>query len=85
MHAATSSPFYNFDEASAIPNKISEVAEGGLTDGEPFWFAFGKRTAIGYVVTHVPVVGPVVAPAVIATSAARDAVKPASADAVRGL
>lgn len=44
LHAANSSPFYIFDEASAIPDKIWEVAEGGLTDGEPFWFAFGNPT-----------------------------------------
>lgn len=44
LHAATSSPFYIFDEASAVPDKIWEVAEGGLTDGEPFWFAFGNPT-----------------------------------------
>lgn len=44
LHAANSSPFYIFDEASAIPSKIWEVAEGGLTDGEPFWFVFGNPT-----------------------------------------
>lgn len=44
LHAASSSPFYIFDEASAIPDKIWEVAEGGLTDGEPFWFVFGNPT-----------------------------------------
>lgn len=44
QHAANSSSFYLFDEASAIPDKIWEVAEGGLTDGEPFWFAFGNPT-----------------------------------------
>lgn len=44
LHAASSSPFYIFDEASAVPDKIWEVAEGGLTDGEPFWFAFGNPT-----------------------------------------
>ncbi|QIU92141.1 terminase [Yokenella regensburgei] len=44
LHAANSSPFYIFDEASAVPDKIWEVAEGGLTDGEPFWFAFGNPT-----------------------------------------
>jgi hypothetical protein len=35
QHAADSTSFYIFDEASAIPEKIWEVAEGGLTDGEP--------------------------------------------------
>jgi hypothetical protein len=44
LHAANSSPWYLFDEASAVPDKIWEVAEGGLTDGEPFWFAFGNPT-----------------------------------------
>lgn len=44
LHAASSSPFYIFDEASAVPDKIWEVAEGGLTDGEPFWFVFGNPT-----------------------------------------
>lgn len=44
LHAATSSPWYLFDEASAVPDKIWEVAEGGLTDGEPFWFVFGNPT-----------------------------------------
>ncbi len=44
LHAATSSPYYIFDEASAVPDKIWEVAEGGLTDGEPFFFAFGNPT-----------------------------------------
>jgi len=44
LHAAHSSPFYIFDEASAVPNKIWEVAEGGKTDGEPFHFVFGNPT-----------------------------------------
>ena len=44
QHAKTSSSFYIFDEASAIPDKIWEVAEGGLTDGEPMFFAFGNPT-----------------------------------------
>jgi hypothetical protein len=44
LHAANSSPFYLFDEASAVPNVIWEVAEGGLTDGEPFIFVFGNPT-----------------------------------------
>lgn len=44
LHAAVSSPYYIFDEASAVPDKIWEVAEGGMTDGEPFWFAFGNPT-----------------------------------------
>lgn len=44
LHAASASPFYIFDEASAVPDAIWEVAEGGLTDGEPFWFVFGNPT-----------------------------------------
>jgi hypothetical protein len=44
LHAANSTPFYIFDEASAVPDKIWEVAEGGLTDGEPMWFVFGNPT-----------------------------------------
>lgn len=44
QHAATSTSFYFFDEASAIPDKIFEVAEGGLTDGEPMVFLFGNPT-----------------------------------------
>lgn len=44
LHAVNSTPFYIFDEASAVPNKIFEVAQGGLTDGEPMMFAFGNPT-----------------------------------------
>jgi len=44
LHAANSTPFYIFDEASAVPDKIYEVAEGGTTDGEPMWFVFGNPT-----------------------------------------
>jgi hypothetical protein len=44
QHAATSTSFYVFDEASAIPPVIWEVAEGGLTDGEPMIFTFGNPT-----------------------------------------
>lgn len=44
LHAASSTPWYLFDEASAIPSKIWEVAEGGKTDGEPMHFAFGNPT-----------------------------------------
>jgi hypothetical protein len=44
LHAAGSTPWYLFDEASAVPDKIWEVSEGGLTDGEPFWFVFGNPT-----------------------------------------
>lgn len=44
LHAANSTPWYIFDEASAIDNVIWEVAEGGMTDGEPMWFVFGNPT-----------------------------------------
>lgn len=44
QHEKSSSSFYLFDEASAVPGGIWEVAEGGLTDGEPFIFAFGNPT-----------------------------------------
>ena len=44
LHAANSTPFYIFDEASAVPDKIWEVAEGGLTDGEPMFFCYGNPT-----------------------------------------
>jgi hypothetical protein len=44
QHAADSTSFYIFDEDSAIPDKIHEVAEGGLTDGEPMIFCFGNPT-----------------------------------------
>ena len=44
QHAANSTSFYIFDEASAVPDKIDEVSEGGLTDGEPMKFAFGNPT-----------------------------------------
>jgi hypothetical protein len=42
LHNANSTPFYIFDEASAVPDEIYEVAEGGLTDGEPMIFMFGN-------------------------------------------
>jgi hypothetical protein len=44
QHAEDATSFYVFDEASAIPDKIYEVAEGGLTDGEPMIFLFGNPT-----------------------------------------
>ena len=44
LHAANSTPFYIFDEASAVAESIYEVANGGLTDGEPMWFLFGNPT-----------------------------------------
>lgn len=44
LHNASSSAVMIFDEASAVPDKIWEVAEGAMTDGEPFWFTFGNPT-----------------------------------------
>jgi hypothetical protein len=44
QHAANSTSFYLFDEASAIPDKIFEVAEGGLSDGEPMIIVCGNPT-----------------------------------------
>lgn len=44
QHAANSTSFYIFDEASGVPDKIYEVREGGLTDGEPMVFDFGNPT-----------------------------------------
>ena len=43
QHARGSTSFYLFDEASAIPDKIYEVAEGGLTD-EPIIMLVGNAT-----------------------------------------
>lgn len=44
QHAAGSTSYYLNDECSAIPDKIFEVQEGGLTDGEPMQFLFGNPT-----------------------------------------
>lgn len=44
QHAANSTSFYLFDEGSGIDEIIYEVAEGGLTDGEPMFFVFGNPT-----------------------------------------
>lgn len=44
QHAADSTSFYLNDEDSAVPDKIHEVSEGGLTDGEPMQFLFGNPT-----------------------------------------
>lgn len=44
QHAAESTSYYLFDEASAIPGEIWKVAEGGLADGQPMIFAFGNPT-----------------------------------------
>ena len=44
QHAADSTSFYIFDEDSAVPDAIHDVAKGGLTDGEPMQFLFGNPT-----------------------------------------
>jgi hypothetical protein len=44
QHAKNSTSFYIFDEDSSIEDVIHEVAEGGLTDGEPMVFRFGNPT-----------------------------------------
>jgi hypothetical protein len=44
QHEASSTSWYIFDEGSAIPTPIYEVAEGGMTDGEPMIFVFGNGT-----------------------------------------
>lgn len=44
LHAASSTPFYIFDEGSAVPDVIFDVSQGGLTDGEPMEFVFGNPT-----------------------------------------
>lgn len=42
QHARTSTSWYLFDEASEVPDLIWETAYGGLTDGEPMFFAWGQ-------------------------------------------
>ena len=42
QHARTSTSWYLFDEASTVPDAIWKVAYGGLTDGEPMFFAWGQ-------------------------------------------
>lgn len=42
QHARTSTSWYLFDEASTVPDGIWKVAFGGLTDGEPMFFAWGQ-------------------------------------------
>jgi len=44
LHAASGCPFYIYDEASGIPDKIFEARSGGATDGMPMWFDFGNPT-----------------------------------------
>jgi len=43
-HNIESMMYYLLDEASAIPDVVWEVAEGGLLDGEPLIIATGNRT-----------------------------------------
>lgn len=42
QHARTSTSWYLFDEASEVPDPIWTTAYGGLTDGEPMFFAWGQ-------------------------------------------
>lgn len=44
LHNEGRTVFVIFDEASGVYPKIWEVAEGALTDGEGFFFAFGNPT-----------------------------------------
>jgi hypothetical protein len=44
QHAANSTSFYIFDEASGIGENIFEVRKGGLMTGEPMVFDFGNPT-----------------------------------------
>jgi hypothetical protein len=44
LHCANSTPFFIFDEASGIDDKIWEARAGGATDGEPMLFDFGNPT-----------------------------------------
>ncbi len=44
LHCANSTPFFIFDEASGIEDKIWEARAGGATDGEPMLFDFGNPT-----------------------------------------
>jgi len=42
QHAKSSTSWYLFDEASEVPDTIWSTAYGGLTDGEPMFFAWGQ-------------------------------------------
>ena len=44
LHAANSTAYYIFDEASGIEDPIWEARLGGATDGEPMSFDFGNPT-----------------------------------------
>ena len=42
MQRTPSTSWYLFDEASEVPDKVFQTAYGGLTDGEPMFFAWGQ-------------------------------------------
>lgn len=42
QHARTSTSWYLADEASEVPDLIFKTAYGGMTDGEPMFFAWGQ-------------------------------------------
>ncbi len=42
QHAATSTSWYLFDEASEVPDGVFTTAYGGMTDGEPMFFVWGQ-------------------------------------------
>lgn len=44
LHNEGKTVFIIFDEASGVLQKVWEVSEGALTDGEAFFFAFGNPT-----------------------------------------
>jgi hypothetical protein len=44
QHAATSTSFYIFDEASGVPDGVWDVAEGGCLSGESHFYCFGNPT-----------------------------------------
>jgi hypothetical protein len=44
QHSISSTSFYVFDEGSAVPDKIYDVALSGLVSGEPMFFTFGNPT-----------------------------------------
>lgn len=44
LHNENSAVVVIFDEAGGLFSKLWEVAQGALTDGEPFFFAFGNPT-----------------------------------------
>lgn len=44
LHNEGNTVFVIFDEASGVDGKVWEVADGALTDGEAFFFAYGNGT-----------------------------------------